>query len=405
MQFDHQTTQYISTNFFEAEAKDKANYKAIRTIFALFIYYPFAAFSMVTFFAWQYSYKIAVYVTKYIMAGNSKLSSKEHISNFFISFYENIANCCGQKNNSEKEKDKRRIRILGISIAFVLLTFALYAFQIMACVKLIRYGNEVLYQHDDYKSPSFDSGTDRGITIAYVVVSLYSGLLIIISSMAYHGLIIYRLYSKHADKTSGCADNTSGCAGNTSGSAGNTSGSAGNTLGDSAKETQYDGDQILGAFAQVSLGGFIGYLGFYFAPYMLLAFINDPIRTSFIYIIGALFIFCSYLLIEGFLANCKVCLTDSRKQNCCSLIKKMLFAVGTATSLAYFLTIVIFLFMLGNFSDFQAVHNLTLPLIIFLIPVLVFKPLYRNIFNPSKKNNANSRTTVQHRSSLNETEL
>ena len=33
MQFDGQTTQYISTNFFEAEAKDEANYKAIVTIF------------------------------------------------------------------------------------------------------------------------------------------------------------------------------------------------------------------------------------------------------------------------------------------------------------------------------------------------------------------------------------
>ena len=54
--------------------------------------------------------------------------------------------------------------------------------------------------------------------------------------------------------------------------------------------------ESLGIFLQLSLGTFLVYLGFYFLPYMLLAFINDPIQTAFIYMMGASFILCVYLL-------------------------------------------------------------------------------------------------------------
>ena len=149
---------------------------------------------------------------------------------------------------------------------------------------------------------------------------------------------------------------------------------------------------------------------------MLLAFINDPIKTTFIYMLGALFILCLYLLIKTILAFCPVyiCFTDSdvhigKEPSCIELC----FAFGSGTSLAYFLIIVIFVFILGNFNDFQAVHNLTLPIIVVLVPLLVFKPLYRNFVKPSEQNNATNKSNggtnlkckPSKKRTINETEL
>ena len=377
MQFDSETSQFINTNFFEAEAKDEKSYQTIRTIFNIFIGLPFATFIVLSYLALAYSDRIAVYAMRYIMVGHFMLSSKEKISSSFWSFFfadDYDANCNGHGNNPENVdgeddgqdgKSDRKATILRISFAFIFLTLTLFAFHITACVKLIQYGNEVLYQHEDYDAGSLtDDGestrNDRGLPISYVVVSLFFGVIIILTWIVLQLMII--LYCGF------CKSNT-----------------------DQASPVSTD-NEVLGAFAQVSLGGFVGYLGFYFAPYMLLAFIHDPIKTTFIYMMGALFIVCLYFLIKS-IADCY---SASASSSHLRLIQKLelLFAFGSGTSLAYFLMIVIFLFMLGNFDDFQAVHNLTLPIIIVLVPVLVLKPLYGNFFKPSGENNVTNETNT-----------
>ena len=55
-------------------------------------------------------------------------------------------------------------------------------------------------------------------------------------------------------------------------------------------------DEALGNYLQLSFGVFLVYLGFYFSIYMVLAFINDPIVTGFVYLIGILCIICAYLI-------------------------------------------------------------------------------------------------------------
>ena len=306
------------------------------------------------------------------------LSSKDKITSriwslLFANGYD--ATCNGHENNpvnvdgeddDEDRKSDRKATIFRISFASVFLTFALFAFHITAGVKLIQYGNEVLYQHEDY-NPSGGSLNDdaehreshHSIAIGYVVVSLFFGVIIIFALIFLQLLIIYYGFRKlNTDQTSPI----------------------------------FSDSEILAVFAQVSLGGFVGYLGFYFVPYMILAFINDPIKTTFIYMMGALFILCFYVTIKGLFG----CYSASASSSQLKLLKKLelSFALGSATSLAYFLIIVIFLFMLGHFNDFQAVHNLTLPILVVLVPVLVLRPLYDNFLKPSGENSAIKETNT-----------
>lgn len=160
-----------------------------------------------------------------------------------------------------------------------------------------------------------------------------------------------------------------------------------------------DVDECLGAFLQHSIGAFLVYLGFYFLPYMILAFINDPIQTAFIYIIAASFILCVYLLTYSTLFYILFLLEDydQEKSKCKELMIRSsyaTFALGSGLSIAYFLIILIFVITLGNFHNFQAVENLTLPIIIALITLFVFKPSYKFIKTSFKKINIATTSNV-----------
>ena len=93
MQFDSETSQFINTNFFEAEAKDKKNYQTTYTIFCIFVGFPFATFIVLAYLALAYSDRIAIYALRYIMIGHLKLSSKDKINS--------DADCNGNGNNPE----------------------------------------------------------------------------------------------------------------------------------------------------------------------------------------------------------------------------------------------------------------------------------------------------------------
>ena len=56
-----------------------------------------------------------------------------------------------------------------------------------------------------------------------------------------------------------------------------------------------------------------------------------------------------------------------------------MFTQLSGISLGYFLIILIFILTLGNFHDFQAVQNLTLPIIIALLSFFVLKPIFKGI--------------------------
>ena len=181
------------------------------------------------------------------------------------------------QDNSKKEDTEdmqnRRIMIFAISVTSTLLILTLFSFHVVASVRMIQYGNEVLYDdNDDYDSigipttegegtvtdddHSYDVGKDdQCVPIVYVACSFFPTA--ILFAML---LTLYCFVTCLASQ---------------------------------------DVDHALGTLLQASLGGFLVYLGFYFAPFMLLAFINDPIQATLIYVIVASSVFSIYLLTYG----------------------------------------------------------------------------------------------------------
>ena len=203
MQFNSETTQFINTNFFEAEAKDEKNYQTLVTIFGIFTYFPFATFIVLIYFALVYSDRIANYAMRYIMVGNFDLSSKEKRASTFLSGFllchDNNSSYNVRESNrkntgvKDNEEDRRTI-ILGLSITCTFLTFALFAFHVTASIKLIQYGNKVLYQHDDDDNDGDSGRNDHHLPIIYVIMSLLLGITIIIILIALHAMTIRGLY-------------------------------------------------------------------------------------------------------------------------------------------------------------------------------------------------------------------
>ena len=404
MQFDSQTSQFISTNFFEEKATDDESYKSVVRIFDATIVFPFAAFLVVSYLVFIYSSRIVTYAEGYIKGDvenesqSSSATTNENVENesqsnsetapsllklfkesrlitFINSKIDKIkCTCCtaaagiNHDNGYEiigspirdKQEVDRKIRIFSLSLASIFLTLTLLAFHVMASMRVIEYGNEVLYDKDDNRNSNGATDSSNGIVtehsgnddqclpIIYVVFSYLPTVSLIIVLLA--SLILIACNEKE-----------------------------------------------LSLFLQVSLGLCLVYLGFYFLPYMLLAFINDPIKTIFIYTMEALFILCIFLLIYSLCFS----INESR-QNIFLIFPFTIiwyqlrhpYLMGSGASIAYFLIILIFLLRLGNFNDFQAAHNLTLPIAVIILSVFVLKPLFKYIFKPSSKEDVDDVTKL-----------
>ena len=216
-----------------------------------------------------------------------------------------------QKNKDKKDYFIRRVNILALSASFILLCFALVAFHVMASMKLIDYGNEVLFDEnvvsDTFGIQSNDYNIindDQCVPIVYVAFSFIpSIILMFLAIITYFYIGLQFLSGNNAFGTDCgellvcicycCVKCELRCEeyedkddikllpplkGDTS---------VKKQIGagiDKAAEfiIHYDPDKTLGFLFQLSFGGFLVYLGFYFSPYMALAFINDPIQTGFI---------------------------------------------------------------------------------------------------------------------------
>ena len=286
------------------------------------------------------------------------------------STYETIP---GNRTDDNKKQD-RNIRILALSLASMFLSLALVVFHAFASMEVIKYGNEVLYDKDDDFNSNGDNAfgnatitvyhgsDDQCLPIVYVVISFLPTVSLIIVILL-NLFVIIKHYRENAD----------------------------NTI------------SSIGLFLQVSLGVFLVYLAFYFLPYMLLAFINDPIKALFIYIMIALYILSFYLLTYSlcFLIDLSLHQLTEKKilikiilivPSTISCLIRHPYFTGSGASIAYFVTILIFLLRLGNFNDFQAAHNLTLPVIVIVFSVFVLKPFYKYIFKPSEEDDVTKLT-------------
>ena len=335
MQFQDETLEFISTYFFETKASYEDNYQAIIYILGLSIFLPCVTFFVFSYLVYFYSEWIVTYAKKYIADGKKKFHKKR------------LAKIKDEKNHKHREDEvkeiqSRRVTIAGLILTSLCLSITLFTFHIIASVRLIQYGNEIL--NDAKPRVQFNvkrkDTDDRGLLIINIVLSFFPTI-----------ILICFLLCNFCCRDSGSKNI----------------------------------DEALGKYLRLSLGVLLVYLGFYFSIYMLLAFINDPIVTGFVYLIGILCILCVYLVSYALCLTMFPCLAIAskyhfqyRKLRIGNFIS-LFIVVTSGFSIGYFITMLIFILTLGNFKDFQAVQNLTLPIIIGLLSVFLFKPLFARI--------------------------
>ena len=337
----------------------------------------------------------------------------------------------GEERHRRKKREEelanywsRTVNVVALSITFLILSIALFIFHILASIKLIHYGNEVLYDDNDDRDSRLGGNDgisnndynlthdDQCVPIVYTAVSfLPFAILIICSLVAYLFVTMQFLCSSERFKETCCAkcfksfcnlfnrgdadievyknttDESNG--GITNPLYGLTTILEKTEVDNFKKAAQRiaeisDTNDTLGLLFQVSFGGFLVYLGFYFLPYMALAFINDPIQTIFIYLIGASFAFSIFTIIKAVLSYTAIKIGWL----CSTRVKTHLILVtATGISIAYFLIIFLFILTLGNFHDFKAIENLTIPIIIGLLSLFVIKPAIKYVKIEAKKEN------------------
>ena len=114
------------------------------------------------------------------------------------------------------------------------------------------------------------------------------------------------------------------------------------------------------------------FLGYFF-PYMIIAFIEKPIQSVFIYAAIFLFVFLLKIFQIMWLLKVQIFKDNRRKKR----ILAFLFTVFFATlALPYLFVVLIALFTLGNFDDFGDLKNIILPLFSSLIISLMGVGVY-----------------------------
>ena len=288
-----------------------------------------------------------------------------------------------EQEQKEMHYKNRKVNIVALSITFVFLGIALLVFHILASIMLIDYGNAVLYDDNDaHGIHKYGIGDDQCIPIVYTAFSfLPTAILVLYVIVAYCYIVVKFLHDNNKSNeerhiseeevdNDGCTDE---------GKLINEK--KGNKVQRAAKDLAKEDatDETLGKVFKTSFGCFFVYLGFYFLPYMALAFINDPIEAGFIYLIELSFAFSLFTIIKAAFTY----VANDCNFNACDC--EVIFITASGLSVAYFLIIFLFILTLGDFYDFKAIENLTLPLVIAVLSFFVLKPAINYVHSKTKK--------------------
>ena len=231
---------------------------------------------------------------------------------------------------------KWKVSELSICILSIIINAALFAFHIVSGVKLIKYGSTIL--------------KDSSVPIVHLILSL---LIIIFVYLFTITSCIYKCY----------------------------------------KHRKFN----IRLLAATSITVNISHLVIYYMPYMLLAFIYNPLQTCTIYSVLVIYVLCGYLVVWGCLQMHSIVRegetdasdetdasneTDNANNLCGSINKKFtvfainFFTIGLSMVVIYFSFIIVYALTLGSFNDFGVIQNLLPPLLIGLLTFLVIKPTY-----------------------------
>ena len=233
----------------------------------------------------------------------------------------------------------------------ILLNVALLVFHIASAVELINYSNEVLQSHED--SDKDHSGfIHTSIAFSFIIPIITYIIAIVMYIIKYH--------KKGCDIIS------------------------------------------LGA---TSITVNIIHLVCCFMPYMLLAFIYDPLQTTITYLALGIYILCGYLF--GWIIRETLIfymdtityqindehgdetddVTDSTYNLCTfksTKVSKFIFYItvfcfgqGLFTAVAFSSFVIVYVLTLGSFNDFEVIQNLLPPLLIGMLTYFVVKPTSR----------------------------
>ncbi|XP_065882918.1 uncharacterized protein [Dysidea avara] len=135
-------------------------------------------------------------------------------------------------------------------------------------------------------------------------------------------------------------------------------------------KTENNQKDHLVTFTLSSLGANITIAGIYFAPYILLAFLTAPQEAIFFYFIVTVFLAVSYIF---FLALFALCYTGEEFR------RQLIIIIGATISTAYFFVAFILVLTLGNINNFQDAQTVLFTLLLALLSIFVFKPIYKGI--------------------------
>ena len=341
---------FINSNFFRVKGHDDENYNIILTIFLILVPYPITSAMLLIALTDHYIHPIIYHIIVcYATQGKSRTLPSPYSLLNSIKITDGNREMADGGTIDESDAENQQIKHLNLrSLLFTnwTITIALFIIHVISNVKYIRYGNEVL--HDQPVGNLNIS--HQAIPIIHTVISLLTmiiSLLFVIVRYAYSYRKEYKMY--HQRKGYRQINKT---------------------------EVQCSPPSKLNKTVAVSVAFNIIYLGSYFSPFMALAFIHDPLRTCFLYLLVMVGVICVYLVWFGIVLTCLI-MTRCRNSKVCCYIKCIYCTESCTTviSTGYIAVIVVYLFVVGSFDNLNPLKNLTLPLIIFFLTYLFLKPI------------------------------
>ena len=142
----------------------------------------------------------------------------------------------------------------------------------------------------------------------------------------------------------------------------------------------------------------IFYLGCYFLPYMLLAFIHDPLQSTFTYLTVLFLALCIHLIFLGICHLYKYCRIKKQKRDskfkCAKCCDALLYScMAWAMGLSILMLLLLVVFFIESFDDFQKLQNLASSLLIAILTVVLLQPSYKYLTKNLEDNNHNDDNT------------
>ena len=240
-----------------------------------------------------------------------------------------------------KEKNIKKELIQKNTLVFtsIVISIGFFVIHVFSIAKFIQYGDKVL-NHKVYHNI---------IPIVHGVLSLSA----ILTGLVLSQIVLYCNYSKVTKDGNGDIDV-------------------------SYLQRKDDYKALRLPIAVISLN--IIYVGCYFLPYMLLAFIHNPLLTAFTYLMDALLILFIYLVCLGFwhLYNFKKHKRYDKDIKCAKFLSHLLYFGMTWTAafaIIMFLFAITYIISLGSFNDFEELKSLAPSLMLAVVGAVLLKPV------------------------------